>query len=233
MEWMREGWRLFKLWPMAWMGMTALAFLVILGVTLLPFVGGYLVELLSPVLVAGYMLASRAAERGEQVNFLFLGQGFKEHLPALLVVGGIYLLAGLLVGQIVTAMGGASLQEMMRMAQDPAGIQPEQARAMLNQSLPVLFLGLALCTPLLMATWFAPALVVFRGFSPGNALWWSLWTCFANWRPVVVYSLVMGAFGLLAILIPMGLGLLVMLPVALISTYAAFGQLFVARESEA
>ena len=229
MDWVRQGWRLFKLWPIPWMGMTAAAFLVIVGMTMLPYVGGPLVELLSPVLVAGYMLASRAAERGEPVTFLHLAGGFRENLPAMLVMGAVYLVAGILVTQVMNLIGGASLQDMIRLAQDPSSGSPEQARAVLNQSLPALLFGLAMYTPLLMATWFAPALVVFRGFSPINALWWSLWVCFANWRPVGLYSLSMGALGVLAFLIPFGLGLLVLLPWAMTSTYIAYGQLFVSR----
>jgi uncharacterized membrane protein len=78
-----------------------------------------------------------------------------------------------------------------------------------------------------MATWFAPALVTFQEFSPGNALWWSLWTCFVNWRPVLLYSLFMGAVAALAMLIPFGLGLLVFMPWAMTSTYIAFTRQFV------
>ncbi len=118
------------------------------------------------------------------------------------------------------------------MAQDPASLSPEAARSVLDQSLPAVLVGLALYTPLLMATWFAPALVVFRDFSPVNALWWSLWTCFANWRPVLLYSLAMSVIAALAILIPFGLGLLVFLPWAMTSTYFAFTQQFVAGRSE-
>jgi uncharacterized membrane protein len=129
--------------------------------------------------------------------------------------------------------GGSSLQEMVRLAQDPAGLSPEAARAMLDKSLPAVLLGLVLFTPLLLATWFAPALVAFKDFSPANALWWSLWTCFANWRPILIYSLVMGVIASLAMLIPFGLGLLVFLPWAMTSTYSAFNQQFVAVQAEA
>jgi hypothetical protein len=173
------------------------------------------------------MFAARAAEQGEPVTFIFLGEGARRHTRPLLTIGLIYLCAGLLINQVMHMLGGASLQEMMRMAQDPAGLSPEQARALLDQSLPALFAGLLLYTPLLMATWFAPALVVFADFSPGNALWWSIWTSFANWRPVLLYSLVMGAIATLAMLVPFGLGLLVFLPWAMTSTYFAYTRLFV------
>jgi hypothetical protein len=191
-------------------------------------VGGLVVELLSPLLVAGYMFAARAAENGEPVTFVYLAEGAKRHAKPLLVLGVVYLVTGLLIGQVMQLLGGTSLQEMVRLAQNPATLSPEDARAALDQSLPAVLVGLLLYTPLLMATWFAPALVVFRDFSPVNALWWSLWTCFANWRPILLYSLAMGGVAMLAMLLPFGLGLLVFLPWAMTSTYIAFAQQFVA-----
>jgi hypothetical protein len=228
MEWLKSGWHLFRTWPIPWMGMTAAAFLAIVGVSMLPVVGGAFVELLSPLLVAGYMHAARAAEQGEPVTFLYLGEGARRNARPLLIIGLAYLCGGLLINQVMHMLGGASLQELMRVAQDPAGLSPEQARVLLDHSLPAVFTGLLLYTPLLMATWFAPALVAFADFSPGNALWWSIWTSFANWRPALVYSLVMGIVAILAMLVPFGLGLLVFLPWAMTSTYVAYTRLFVA-----
>jgi len=227
MAWIRSGWALFRTWPVAWMGMTAAAFLAIMGLSMLPWVGAMLVELLSPILVAGYMYAARAAERGEPVTFLYLGEGARAHAKPLLVIGAVYLLAGLLINQVMVALGGSGLQEMLRMAQNPAGLTPEAAEAALAQSLPAMLVGLLLYTPLLMATWFAPALVAFAGYAPGNALWWSLWTCFANWRPLLLYSLAMGLIATVAMLMPFGLGLLVFLPWAMTSTYVAYNAQFV------
>lgn len=228
MEWLKRGWALFRLWPVPWMGMTAAAFLAIFGIAMLPKVGALLVEVVSPLLVAGYMRAARAAEGGEPVTFFHLAEGARRHARPLLIIGVVYLAGGLLIGQVMEMLGGSGLRELLRMAHSPATLSPEEARALLDQSLSALLLGLLLYTPLLMATWFAPALVIFQEFSPANALWWSLWTCFVNWRPILLYSLVMGVIAALAMLIPFGLGLLVFLPWAMTSTYIAFTQQFVA-----
>jgi hypothetical protein len=227
MEWLKQGWQLFRRWPVPWMGMTAAAFLAIFGISMVPVAGRWAVELLSPLLVAGYMFASQAAERGEPVTFFFLGAGARRHARPLLILGAVYLVVGLLIGKVMQMLGGSSLQELVQMAQSPGAQSPEAYRAVLDQSLSAVLVGLLLYMPLLMATWFAPALVVFKEFSPANALWWSLWTCFANWRPILLYSLVMGVIAALAMLIPFGLGLLVFLPCAMTSTYIAFNQQFV------
>lgn len=224
--WFRESWRLFRQAPVPWMGMTALAFLVML------LVGSYvhqtIVELLSPFMVAGFMSASHAALRGEPVTFLHLGTGFRRGAAALLGIGVIYLAGTLALDFLARQISGSGIEQLMALArQDPASIDPEQARLALEQALPGVLTVLVLLTPLLMATWFAPALVLFDGFGAFNSLWWSLWACVVNWRPMTMYVAVFVPIGLLAVLIPFGLGLLVFLPLFLIATYLAYRSMFV------
>lgn len=231
--WMKTGWNWFRLAPIPWMGMTAMAFLALAGIGLVPRVGGFVVELLSPFMVAAFMSASRAAEQEQPVTFLHLGAGFRsEARNRLLIMGALYLAGILLVDTLVRQMGGDSFQQMAQIAQDPKHADPAQAQALLSQALPAMLTGLVLMTPLIMATWFAPALILFDGFSTANAMWWSLWASVVNWRPVLIYSLWLGLVGVVAMLIPFGLGLLVLLPWVMTSTYAAYRAMFVTVESE-
>jgi hypothetical protein len=228
LAWLKAGWGWFRPVPIPWMGMTAMVFLALMGVGAIPYLGGYLVELLSPFLVAGYLAASRAADRGEPVSFLYLGTGFAaEHRVGLAVMGGVYLVGILFIDMIMRQMGGEGFQQMSQLAANPGALSPEQAQSIIDQALPAILTGLLLLTPLVMATWFAPALVVFEGFSAANALWWSLWACAVNWRPLLTYSMLLGLLGIVAMLIPFGLGLLVFLPWVLCSTYAAYRAIFI------
>ena len=227
LAWLKAGWAGFKLAPVPWMGMTALVFLALMGVGSIPYLGGYLVEILSPFLVAGYMSASRAAERGEPVTFLHLGAGFDARSRiGLAITGGVYLAGTLFIDLVMRQMGGEGFQQMSQLAGNPGSVAPEQAQAMLNQAMPAILAGLLLLTPLVMATWFAPALILFDGYSAGNGMWWSLWACAVNWRPLLTYSAALGLIGIAALLIPFGLGLLVFLPWVLGSTYAAYRAIF-------
>lgn len=228
LAWLKAGWGWFKPAPIPWMGMTALVFLALMGVGAIPYLGGHLVEVLSPFLVAGYMSASRAAEQGQPVSFMHLGAGFApDRRIRLAIMGGVYLVGILFIDMIMRQMGGEGFQQMSQLAANPADVTPEQAQSILDQALPAVFTGLVLLTPLVMATWFAPALVVFDGFSAANALWWSLWACAVNWRPLLTYSALMGLLGIVAMVIPFGLGLLVFLPWVLCSTYAAYRAIFI------
>jgi hypothetical protein len=224
--WLKEGWRLFRLAPLAWTGMAAFIFLLML------LAGNYLhrsvVEVLSPFVVAGFMVAADAARRGELVHFLLLGEGFRRALAGLAGVGVLYLAGTLVIEFAVRQMSGGGLDDIVRLAQqDPAGIDPVAARQLLDQALPALFTAIVLLIPLLLATWFAPALVLFHGFGAVNSLWWSLWACGSNWRPLGAFGVLIVPLGALAGLIPFGLGLLVFMPVLMLATYAAYRDIFV------
>ena len=229
--WIKEGWRLFKQAPVPWTGVTALAFLVLMGLGMTPYVGPLLVHVLSPFVVAGYLAASRAGQAGEPVTFVYLGAGWREGRDALLVIGIAYMLASLLVFQLVGFLTGGDLEATMREVQDPAALSREEARQIVDTALPSMALGTLLFAPLLMATWFSPGLALFERFPAGRAMWWSLWACAVNWRPILFYSLILGMAGIVAVMIPFGLGLLVFVPWTLTSTYAAYRDIFIPIES--
>jgi len=158
MAWIRQGWRLFMLAPVPWTGMTALVFLVLMGVSMLPVVGTLAVHVLSPFIVAGYLAASRGGSTGEPVSFIFLAAGWRESRQTLLTIGVVYMLATMLIFYLVGFFTGGDMEALLRQTQNPAALTPEQAEQMLATALPAMGLGSLLFAPLLMATWFAPGL---------------------------------------------------------------------------
>jgi hypothetical protein len=229
--WIKTGWSWFKQAPVPWMGMAAMALLALTAIAMLPRVGGIIVEILSPFMIAGFMSAGRAAERGEPVTFLHLAAGFQSQARTQLAIIGVAYLAGiLLIDTVMRQIGGEGFQQMAQLAQNPQQATPEQVQAIMAQVLPAMLVGLLLMIPLVMATWFSPVLALFDGYSAGNALWWSIWASAVNWRPALVYSLWFSLIGLVTILIPFGLGLLLFLPLTMTSSYAAYRDIFVPIE---
>lgn len=228
-EWMKTGFQLFAPAVVPWMGMSAAFFLAAFGIGLIPVVGPLALELLSPFLVAAYMAAAQAAERGEPTGLIHVGAGFYRGRNALLVIGVIYLVAHLVVGQVMTFIGGDAVERLLALSVRPQEMDPEEMRALLDRAMPALLTGAVLFTPLLMATWFAPALALFEDFPPGKAMFWSLWACLVNWRPMLLYGFLLSLLGMVALVIPLGLGLLLFLPLAMTSTYAAYRMQFVAK----
>jgi hypothetical protein len=99
-------------------------------------------------------------------------------------------------------------------------------QAVMNQAMPALLTGLALFTPLIMATWFAPALILFGGARPATALGVSLKAVVKNWAAWLVNILTLGLLLILAALVPMLLGLLVAMPILFGSLYASYQAIF-------
>jgi len=222
-QWVAAGFRLYRKNPLLLSAAFGVLFGVVMALGLIPVVGGSLSELASPLMVAGFMAAYRALDDGNELelpNFLAGVQG-----PAipLMAVGAVQLLGTLLISKIMLGMG-FDPQAVMTAAQtqkDPAELQ-----AILNQAMPAIFTGMLLFTPLIMATWFAPALILFGGARPATALGVSLRAVAKNWAAMLVNGLALGTVLFLAALVPMLLGLLVAMPVLFGSLYASYQAIF-------
>jgi uncharacterized membrane protein len=86
-------------------------------------------------------------------------------------------------------------------------------------------LFLALSLPLIMAVWFAPALVVLRGAEPWTAMKLSFSGCLKNVVPFLVYGLIAILLAIVAS-VPVMLGWFVLLPVAIASIYTSYCDIF-------
>jgi len=222
-EWLKQGWELFKKNPGIWIAITAITGVLFIVSAFIPLIGGLAINLLSPVLVGGVMLGCHALARGEPFGIETLFAGFKQNTANLVLVGVFYMVGTLVIGVVtflivlVTA-GSAGLAG--------AGGASGGALALLaGGTLIAVLVGLALLVPLMMAFYFAPLLVVFRNVAPLDAMKASFSACLKNIVPFLVYGLVIFV-PLLVAMIPLGLGLLVMGPVLLGSTYAAYMDVF-------
>ncbi|MDZ7583906.1 MAG: BPSS1780 family membrane protein [Thiobacillus sp.] len=222
-QWVAAGFRLYRKTPLLLSAAFAMLFGVVMALGLIPMVGGALSELASPLMVAGFLAAYRMLDGGNELelpNFLAGVQG-----PAipLMAVGAVQLLGTLLIGKIMLGMG-FDPQAVITAAQSQK--DPAEMQAILNQAMPAVLTGLVLFTPLIMATWFAPALILFGGARPATALGVSLKAVAKNWAAMAVNGITLGLLLFLAALVPMLLGLLVAIPVLFGSLYASYQAIF-------
>jgi uncharacterized membrane protein len=84
---------------------------------------------------------------------------------------------------------------------------------------------LFLMIPLLMAYWFAPALVMMHDMAPMAAMKESFRGCLRNIVPFIIFGFVMILAAFVA-MIPVGLGLLVWIPVAVAANYVGYRGIF-------
>ncbi len=223
-DWLRYGWALFVADPGIWVAIAVLYLLLLLLIMMVPFVGTLAANLLTPVLLGGIMAACRKLDNGGelQVSDLFAGFNANVDTPTreLISVGVLYMLAWVAIVAIGVVIAGGAVFGGVAMGR-PAGIGFALGGILLTA-----LIEMALLTPLLMALCFAPALVVFHGMKAMPALKASFIACARNWLVFTVYSIVVLLMGFFALL-PVGLGLLVLMPVLFGSLYAAYRDIFV------
>lgn len=223
-QWVVAGFRLYRKNPLLLSAAFGLLFGVVMALNLIPLVGGSLSELASPLMVAGFMAAYRALDEGRELELPQFLAGVQGPAIPLMAVGAVQLLGTLLIGKIMLGMG-FDPQAVIAAAQGGKA-SPAEMQAMMNQAMPAVLTGLALFTPLIMATWFAPALILFGGARPVTALGVSLKAVAKNWAAMLTNSIALGLLLFLAALVPMLLGLLVAMPVLFGSLYASYQAIF-------
>lgn len=229
-RWVATGFRLYRKNPLLLSAAFGLLFGVVMALGLVPMVGDSLSELASPLMVAGFMAAYRALDEGRELELPDFLAGVRGPIIPLMTLGAVQLLGMLVISRIMLAMG-FDPQAVMVAARGGEASQAEM-QAMMNQATPALLTGLALLTPLLMATWFAPALVLFGGARPATALGVSLKAVARNWAPMLTNSIALGLLLLIAALVPLLLGLLVAMPVLFGSLYASYQAIFAVWSDE-
>jgi uncharacterized membrane protein len=223
-QWVAAGFRLYRKNPLLLSAAFGLLFGVVMALGLIPVVGGALSELASPLMVAGFMAAYRALDEGRELELPHFLAGVQGPLIPLMTVGAVQLLGAMLIGQIMLGMGFDP--QAMVAAAEGGKATPQEMQAVLNQAMPALFTGLVLFTPLIMATWFAPALILFGGARPATALGVSLKAVARNWAAMLTSSIALALLLFVSALVPMLLGLLVAMPVLFGSLYASYQAIF-------
>ena len=219
LTWLSEGWGLFRQAPAIWIAITLIAGVVFILLGMIPLLGQLVSPLLSVVVAGGIMIGCRALDRGEPLTVAHLFAGFQSHLTPLLVVGALYL-AGMFVIVLVAAAftGGAAFALWSG--------SPGVGTA-IGSMLLVIFIVLFLMIPLLMALWFAPALVTLHDVPPVEAMKRSVRGCLRNLLTFIILAVIVMILGVLAS-IPFALGWLVLLPVLAGASYASYRDVFLA-----
>ena len=222
-EWIRQGWTIFAAAPLMWVIAIVILFVAAIIVSVVPVVGSLAFQLLQAVFAGGLVLACRSLERGGQFELEHVFAGFTRRFVPLLIVGALLLLGGLLILLVFATFVGFSILGAVLTG------STENVLAAVAASTATLALGglvaAALMVPLMAAYWFAPALVMLHDMAPVAAMKASFVASFRNLVPFLLYGLVMFVAGVVA-MIPFGLGMLVWVPLAITSTYAAYRAIF-------
>lgn len=228
MEWWSSGWRLFRASAWIWVAITVLYIAIMFGLALIPILGHIASSLLYPVLGAGVLVGARALDRGDELKIEHLFACFNAKAVPLIVVAllyfaGWFVIWAIAIALLVGVVGFDTLASLV--SGDPSEAGMALMSAFGAGSLIVLLLAALLGVPLVMAYWFAPALVLFRGDEPLQAMKTSFAACMRNVPPYLVYGLVGVALAVVAS-IPLGLGWLVLMPVYAATIYTSYKDIF-------
>lgn len=172
-SWLAFGFRLFHRQPLAW---TLILFIYWAGMLMLAFIPGLGVLiplLLTPGLGFGFIAIANSIDTKGSAPPPLLISGFRSgQVKPLIMLGVWYVIEILAIILVATWIDGGLLAEWITMGTVPTQEQADTMR--ISASVSVL-----LYIPVMMAFWFAPQLVVWSGFAPLKALFFSF---FAVWR---------------------------------------------------
>lgn len=215
--------------PWLWVGMALVLVLVFLVVGLVPLLGTIATSLGLPLLAGGWMLAADRQQRGEAAEVGDLFAPFRRHelLTPLLVQGAVVAVVSLAVIAMAAVLGAGAVLGVVGSGsgRHGAGGAMVAAGAGLVAVLLITLIGLLAAA----ALWFAPALVVFRGTPPIDALRLSLAGVAKNVLPFLVYGVIQIVLAIVAA-VPFGLGWVVLLPVMLLTAYTSYRDVFPAAD---
>ncbi len=218
--WIAEGFGYFKKSPGPWILTMIVGIVVIVLISLIPLVGQLALMATYYVWFGGIMLGCHEQDRGGAFKLAHLFAGFKN--PSKLVIMSVLLSA---LGTLVMYLAVGPVYFEFLKGGEPS---PELTEAMMDLTgfwLPFL-IGMLAVIPLMMAAWFAPALIAINDVSVVEALKLSFVACLKNIVPMLLYGVIALVLYILAA-IPLLLGFLVLLPTLAASMYVSYKEIFI------
>lgn len=223
--WIGAGFDYFKRAAGGWVAISIVWIVIYIALGILPFFGSLIAQLLTPVLMAGVFLGCKDMDEGRQIELGHLFRGFALKPGPLFVIGGLYLVACIVLAIVMVILAFILLGGMEAITQMIQG-QPDLLLGNLPMLLVVVLIGLGLYVPILMALWFAPALVALGGLGVGDALSASFRGCMFNIMPFLIWGIIVLLLSVVAA-IPFMLGFLVLVPVIWAGTWVAYKEIFI------
>jgi uncharacterized membrane protein len=197
LSWIPRSWKLFRQAPLMWILAVLIFVIAAVILQLAPIIGSIAVNLLQPLYFAGFAVACRRLEIGEDFEIEHLFAGFRTRSTDLIIVGAIMLVGSFAIMALCALMfvafaGWAVVTGFIGAVM--ANNAHQAAELIMGLWLPFLLtvlVSLLFFIPLLAAYWYAPYLVLMNAVKPVAAMKASLMACIRNFFPMLVYGIAM------------------------------------------
>lgn len=214
-DWVRDAWQIFRENIGLWLGVGLIVTIISIVASLLPIIGAFS-GVLNVFFMAGvgYMAHRQLTGNAISVGDLFIG--FQRNALQLFLIFVFAVVAAIVVVIILVVIG-------LMFGLSASAISNDNVSVLMIAL--VVLIALALFIPISMAMWFSPMLVLLNDVPAIDAMKMSFKGCLRNILPSLWYGVILTLLAILAI-IPVGLGFLVLVPVAMISSYTAYRTIF-------
>lgn len=224
--WLAEAFGLFRRKPAAWLTLCTGWIVITFALIILPFIGGVIANFLQPAFFASFAIAAYRQAHDEAIGMGDLLAGFRRNLRALVNLGAVLLIAEILIFALMALLG------LPMSGPDGGSFTMSEYLELLKGKEWILALGFVLTVAVKGAVWFAPPLIAFHGMTTTHAIRWSVYAALANLGAMSTYGIALFAIFFVG-LIPWAIGLLVVIPVMVISTFIGYRDVFEPKGAEA
>ena len=221
LTWLKSGWASFTRNPGVWMAISLVFFVILVALLAIPVLGMVVAIIGFPVLAAGMVQGCAAQARGEPLKVDHLFAGLRVHAAHLALVGCFYLLGTVVAGVLPALLGGLLLTGLFYTELHSLS----WLAVVLGSAAFATGIIITIMTIMITALWFATPLVALKDTPPLDAMKMSLAACFNNLGAFVVLGVLIYVLIWVALL-PLGLGMLVLVPVLAGTLHASFLDVF-------
>ncbi|WP_201598246.1 BPSS1780 family membrane protein [Psychrobacter vallis] len=210
-SWITKSFVIFKDQFLLWLAIGVAYLIIAIIGSSIPVIN-FIFPFLSFVFVGGIIKGCAVQVVGSELKFDHLFSAFYTHLKPLIILFILYLVAIIVVMiPMLIIFGGMALS----LGQESSDV------AIVGIVLGSLLLFILLF-PVLMAIWFAPALIVLHNIEPVQAMKMSFKGCLKNILPFLLFWLIAPIIMILMVVFTLGLGLLALFPIGMITYYTSY-----------
>ncbi len=217
-----DAWAIYKVSPFKWSFIALALVALIVALNDIPLAGSLFSPLIYTPLYAGLLIGASEIEKGGKLKFSHLFSAVKANGKGIFGLAVVVSILGLIAVALAFSFLGSDLFMAAYMGKeiDPETFKIDPPNMIIGGI--ILFVSMALYT---MLSWFATPLIVLQSKGVFQALAMSFKASLKNWLPLTVYGLIM-AFWMIVAVIPVGLGLLIMIPILTITIYTSYRRVF-------